>query len=355
MIHLEAFYEAFWGIQPKPLVEFAIHGGSLRRLTDIDLRLIRVFCAIVDANGFQGAQISLNMAQSTLSTHLASLEAKLGSRLCERGRSGFRLTPAGQETYEAARKLFSDLDCFEASMDNIHRRPACRFRIGVLDSVVSFHDLNLTNAIEEFSKRNPTSSIEMDTGSPSHLQSELISGNLDLIISGSISRIQGFEYTAIADEVHHLYCGRSHPWFAIPDQEISRQDVLESSYSVRRYMYFDDAHRLGQMKPSARVGSMEAQEILILSGQYVGCLPKHRGDVWGKTGSMRAVRKDDWTFSSRFFAVFDPRLDENQLRRRFVTMLISKSSSTSKSAPPCWEAGAAPASRKAAARSFPHA
>ena len=50
----------------------------MRHLSDIDLRLIRIFCTIVESNGFAGAQIALNMGQSTLSTHLAALEAKLG-------------------------------------------------------------------------------------------------------------------------------------------------------------------------------------------------------------------------------------------------------------------------------------
>ena len=43
----------------------------MRHLSDIDLRLIRIFCTIVDCSGFAGAQIALNMAQSTLSTHLS--------------------------------------------------------------------------------------------------------------------------------------------------------------------------------------------------------------------------------------------------------------------------------------------
>ena len=42
-------------------------------LSDLDLRLIRVFLAIVDAGGISSAQATLNVGQSTISTQLATL------------------------------------------------------------------------------------------------------------------------------------------------------------------------------------------------------------------------------------------------------------------------------------------
>ena len=50
----------------------------MRRLDNIDLRLLRVFVVLADANGFSDAQITLNLSQSTLSTHLAELEKRVG-------------------------------------------------------------------------------------------------------------------------------------------------------------------------------------------------------------------------------------------------------------------------------------
>src|SRR5258706_26769 len=47
------------------------------QLTDLDLRLIRVFLAIVDAGGVTPAQATLNIGQSTISTQLATLETRL--------------------------------------------------------------------------------------------------------------------------------------------------------------------------------------------------------------------------------------------------------------------------------------
>ncbi len=73
------------------------------KVSDLDLRLLRIFLAVVDAKGLSEAQAALNIGQPTISTHLATLEARVGFRLCERGRSGFHLTPKGEKFVSAAR------------------------------------------------------------------------------------------------------------------------------------------------------------------------------------------------------------------------------------------------------------
>jgi len=87
----------------------------MRRLANVEMRLLQIFATIVDCNGLSNAQAALNIAPSTLSGHLAALEARLGSKLCERGRGGFRLTAEGEETYRAAQALFRAVEGFEAA------------------------------------------------------------------------------------------------------------------------------------------------------------------------------------------------------------------------------------------------
>lgn len=47
--------------------------------------------SVVKCGGFSAAQAELNMSQSHISMHIGSLEKRLGYRLCERGKGGFRL------------------------------------------------------------------------------------------------------------------------------------------------------------------------------------------------------------------------------------------------------------------------
>lgn len=60
--------------------------------SDLDLRLVRVFLAVVDARGITAAEATLGVRQSTISSQLSALEARVGFTLCERGRGDFSLT-----------------------------------------------------------------------------------------------------------------------------------------------------------------------------------------------------------------------------------------------------------------------
>ena len=54
----------------------------LTNLSDIDLRLLRVFVAVAEAHGVSAAQEPLLMNQSTISTHLATLETRSPAARC---------------------------------------------------------------------------------------------------------------------------------------------------------------------------------------------------------------------------------------------------------------------------------
>jgi LysR family transcriptional regulator, transcriptional activator for bauABCD operon len=83
----------------KPLPEF----------TDYDLRLLRVFDAVVRGSGFASAEVLLNKSKSAISIDISSLETRLGVTLCRRGRSGFALTAHGKEIHALAHDLFTQL------------------------------------------------------------------------------------------------------------------------------------------------------------------------------------------------------------------------------------------------------
>ena len=103
----------------------------MRRLDNIDLRLLRVFVTLVEAGGFTETQVALNLSASTLSTHLAALERKIGGRLCDRGRGGFRVTAFGEAVYKAAKQLFAELEAFDQRIGQQHGQLVGRLRIGI--------------------------------------------------------------------------------------------------------------------------------------------------------------------------------------------------------------------------------
>lgn len=293
----------------------------MRRLSTIDLRLLRIFSTVVDCNGFQKAQIALNIAQSTLSTHIASLEAKLGSKLCERGRSGFRLTHAGRETYDAIQALLVSIEGFEARMGRVHGSRTQVFRIGTIDTVVTCEEIGLDAAIALFHDSHPDVAIDLEVLSAAAIEQSVADGRRDLAIGPLSQALPSLAYRALALETHSLYCGFDHPWFKRADRSITQTDFISAHLSVRGYRYFDDVYLFGRSTANATVSSMEAQEILILSGKYIGFLPDHAAKRWVLSGKMRAIKPREWGLRSQFFAAYNPGDELSALKQFFVDCL----------------------------------
>ena len=72
----------------------------LGRVSDVDIRLLRVFRAVVACGGVSAAELELNIGRSTISRHLTDLELRLGVKLCDRGPAGFALTAEGEQVLE---------------------------------------------------------------------------------------------------------------------------------------------------------------------------------------------------------------------------------------------------------------
>jgi LysR family transcriptional regulator, transcriptional activator for bauABCD operon len=273
----------------------------MRRLDNIDLRLLRVFVAIADAHGFADAQIALNLSQSTLSTHLTALERKLGAPLCERGRRGFRLTEFGETTYAAARHLFSDIESFEARLGRGRGKLAGRLRIGIVDGVVTSQELGLQNAIGRFREYAPDVFLDLSLGTPAELERWVTDGQRDLVIGPMSQKAPGVRYIAFYREPHALYCGKDHPLFSKKDEAIDRQAIENAAFSVRGYLHFDDLYRLNHPRPAGTVVHMEAQVMMVLSGRFIGFLPRHIGEDWVRRGLMRALKPESYGFASQHF------------------------------------------------------
>jgi DNA-binding transcriptional LysR family regulator len=82
----------------------------------LDFRLFRYALASAEHGSFRRAAAALNVQQSTVSKGIRNLEHRLGATLFERGHSGIRPTPVGDQFLEDASLGF---DHFERAMKRI--------------------------------------------------------------------------------------------------------------------------------------------------------------------------------------------------------------------------------------------
>ena len=87
----------------------------MNRIPWDDFRLVK---AIADTKSLNGAADILNINHSTVFRRLSDLEKRIGTMLFERHRSGYALTPAGEEMAQLAARMDDDVEA-------LFRRVSC--------------------------------------------------------------------------------------------------------------------------------------------------------------------------------------------------------------------------------------
>jgi LysR family transcriptional regulator, transcriptional activator for bauABCD operon len=273
------------------------------RVSDIDLRLLRVFMVVVEAGGFALATARLNVAESTISQHMADLEKRLGLRLCERGRSGFRLTPAGEEVYRASLELMTGLDSFRANVTSLARPGALRITLGLPDAIVTMGGGHVSRALAQFQKQHPEVELQLSILSPRALERGVADERLTCAIAPEHRRVAGLEYRPLFAEKNSLYCGADHPFFALSPSAVTREMLEKADRISRGYLEKFDADFFSNDSYAATVSETEGAAILILGGRLIGFLPDHYAEAWVKAGAMRAVDRDRLSFTVSFHLI----------------------------------------------------
>jgi DNA-binding transcriptional LysR family regulator len=119
----------------------------------------------------------LNMRQSTLSRRMRDLELAVGATLFERTNGGTRLTPAGQEFVEAARRIIEETELMVSRLKTRSRGESGRLTIGVHASLSAG---NLRATLMEHHRTFPDVEIHLVDGSSEHLISDVASSAIDV-------------------------------------------------------------------------------------------------------------------------------------------------------------------------------
>lgn len=277
---------------------------------------------IVECKGLASAQNILNMSQSSVSASLNELEERLGLRLCNRGRSGFALTEAGRIVYEASHELFDSVNRFSASTNAISNATRGTLRIGTVDAIATNPQLPLADSLRRFKKITKNVLVDFLNAGPEELEAQVLQGKRDIAIGPYTERYANLSYVPLFHEQQSLYLSRHHKLFNPKGSTVSREALKGHAFVSRRYLHSSDLLRVGQSDPQAIVDTMEAQLILIQSGEYFGYLPEHYAQYWVSKSELQVLDTEAFSYNSHFFAVYITQRIPNQLIKKFMGVLL---------------------------------
>ena len=292
----------------------------LRDVLDLDVRLMRIFLAVVDAGGITAAQSTLNVGQSTISSHLATLEARLGFRLCERGRGGFRLTPKGAKFVNQARQLLGTLSEFSVAVQNIDRKLVGVLNIGLIDHLPVAQSARISKAISRFRRRDQAVKFSIFVGSARDLEEQLISGQIHVAFGYFWHRVPSLDYAEMFVERQIACCGREHPLFGRSGR-ITPGEAAKFEWAWRSYP-LPDAH-LASAHPrvTAIADDMSAAAVLVMSGRHLAFLPEHFAEPYIKQKLMAPLNTQLLRYEVPFQRATQRRSNNNEVLQAFLSDL----------------------------------
>ena len=270
---------------------------SSTALTDVDLKLLRVFCSIVECRGFSQAQVELNLSRSTISTHMANLETRLGFRLCQRGRAGFSLTERGRAVYESSRGLLSSIEGYHSQITQLREQIVGEITIGVVDNIITSPDCHLGRAIKQAYSAASDLRIVLRVAPPNQVEEQLIRGHVQMAITPRFVMRKHISQVDLFIESQQLFCGRDHSLFPLDETDITAETIARQDYVRRGYISALTPYSAIFKRPAIAVSyQMEGLAHFILSGCCLGFLPAHYAQSWIDRGDMRVLLSEELRF-----------------------------------------------------------
>ena len=298
--------------------------AALGQLSDMDIRLLRVFKSVVECGGMAAAELELNIGTSTVSRHIKDLETRLGLTLCRRGRAGFALTSEGEQIYTETLRLLAGADAFRSSVDEIHRRMGGQLHIAVFDKTASNPEAHIGAAIALFSNLAPEVSLHLHVASLNAIERGVIDGQFQVGVIPGHRSSQTLAYEALFNETMLLYCGAQHALFKADHADLGWDDLHVHHFAGLGY-------HSPNMEISQKVGlprkatgyDQESIATLILSGNYLGFLPDHYAEGFVQNGRMRAVTPALFRYACSFFSIVRRSPQPSRVTRAFQDCLLT--------------------------------
>lgn len=237
------------------------------------IRQMKYFQSIVRNNSFSEAAEECHISQSAISQQLQALERELGFQLLERKNRKFSLTPAGEHFYQKSIILVADYEQLCRETAKIARDDKAVLRVGYLRS---YNGGEFHQALEEFARKYPEVTVQIEHGNHEELYHLLISGQIDIAFNDQRRKFFDAYVNLILETTHSsIEISSASPLAAlskITPQELKNIPcilVTTPSQQETEREYYHNA--VGFQGEFIFAENLEAARLLVISGK--GFLP----------------------------------------------------------------------------------
>ena len=291
-------------------------------ISDFDLRLLRVFKAVVESNSFTAAGVELNVSRSAISICMIDLEQRLGFKLCERGRSGFALTDAGRQIYENLNQVLNSLDIFRDQVNAIHSSLKGEISIGITDNLITVPHMRIVHSLQQLKERAPDVKINIRTMPPNDIEKGVLNGLFHIGIAPKNKPLTSLRYFLMYSENLGLYCGKNHEIIKNKKIRLTQDSVLDYDAIAPAYAQPENIKSMyAGHKISATVSDRESTAFLLMTGKFVGYLPTHYAQKWEESGEFHRILADKIKYKIDYCAVVKADHQSDPILKQYLHFL----------------------------------
>lgn len=162
----------------------------------MDLRQLKIFCAVVDHGSFTAAAEAVHTVQSNVTMRVKELEAELGQALFIRRKSGVVTTAAGEVFLGYARRILRLTEESRVALQD-GGRPAGPLRLGAMETTAA---IRLPRLLGTYRARHPEVRMSLTTGTTAELIRAVESCQLDGAFIGGRHQHPALVQEALFDE-----------------------------------------------------------------------------------------------------------------------------------------------------------
>lgn len=306
---------------------------SLGQIGDNEIKLLKIFKAVVDCGGFSAAETVLNISRPAISAYIAKLEKRINLILCSRGRAGFQLTEEGAIVYKQTKRLLELIDNFRNEIYNINTYPTGKLKIALSDTLSLDPRCQIPKIITTFSKNAPDVELCMEVEHMSDIEQQVWNEKVDIGFIPYHHEIEGLNYIYLFTDHHYLYCGENSPLYNLPEAEINDEIINGFRLAHAGVKPHEEIYnQISNMNLGGSAYFYEARIAMALSGNYICFLPEQVAKPYVDSKELKAIATNNRYFSLGV-AVVSKKSHNNKAKELFFEAIQETLANTLEKAP----------------------
>ena len=281
----------------------------------MDTKKVQALLAAVDLGSLTSAASELGYTQSGLTHMMNSLETELGLTLLLRGKSGVRLSPAGQELLPELRSLADAADALDLAAEQLRQRSCSTLRLGAYSSIARHW---VPQIMAEYRKVCPDTQVSLIMDGLVELYSAVRDDQLDCIMTSyDESLAQGFGWIPLWEDELVAVLPESFPLEGdvMPVERFDESQFLMPSQGADTYILPIFAASPRKIGPHIITTNLDDESIVSMVEHGLGVSLLSRLVVKGMSYQVKIVPISPKYFRSLGIIVSEKRMHDKNIRR----------------------------------------